>query len=183
MFFGPRTRRILFLLSVLLPASLASPAVGAAQAAAPLFVVKRAGARAKAFTAADLGRMPRVTWESVSKGITTVYEGVAVHEVLKAAGAPVGSGMGHAGKNEPGLRESPLAGYVVAEASDGYRVVFSSGELDPDLSDGQYLLADRANGKPLISQSGAFRLVVPKDKRGARSVRMLASLTVVQLPK
>lgn len=51
------------------------------------------------------------------------------------------------------------------------------------MTDGQYLLADKANGKPLFGENGSFRLVVPKDRRGARSVRMLTTLTVVQLRK
>ena len=40
-----------------------------------------------------------------------------------------------------------------------------------------------ANGKPLFSAQGRFRLVVPKDKPGARSIRMLTRLDVVQLRK
>jgi hypothetical protein len=35
----------------------------------------------------------------------------------------------------------------------------------------------------LSGVQGRFRLVVPKDKEGARSVRMLAKLEVVQLRK
>jgi hypothetical protein len=56
-------------------------------------------------------------------------------------------------------------------------------ELDPDMTDGQFLLADTANGKALFGENGAFRLVVPKDKRGARSVRMLSKIEVVQVRK
>ena len=70
--------------------------------------------------------------------------------------------------------------YVLAAASDGYQVLFSLGELDPEITDGQYLVADAADGKPLFGEMGAFQLVVPGDKRGARSIRMLASVTVVQ---
>jgi hypothetical protein len=81
------------------------------------------------------------------------------------------------------LRGAALATYVVASASDGYQVVFSLGELDPDMTDGQVLLADKANDKPLFGENGAFRLVIPKDKRGARSVRLLSKLEVVQVKK
>ena len=62
-------------------------------------------------------------------------------------------------------------------------MVSSIGELDPDMTDSQYLLADTANGKPLFGENGAFRLVIPKDKRGARSVRLLSKIEVVQLRK
>jgi hypothetical protein len=44
-------------------------------------------------------------------------------------------------------------------------------------------LADKANGKALFVENGAFRIVVPRDKRGARSVRMLTKIEVVQVRK
>ena len=124
-------------------------------------------------SASDLAGMPRATVSTTSNGITTEYSGVWMAEILKKAGAPLGAGM----------RGNSLSTYVIASASDGYQVLFSLGELDPELTDGQYLLADSANGKPLFGETGAFRLVVPKDKRGARSVRLLSSIKVVQLRK
>ena len=62
-------------------------------------------------------------------------------------------------------------------------MVFSLAELDPAFIDNQILLADTAGGKPLSGAQGRFRLVVPKDKPGARSIRMLTKLLVVQLRK
>jgi len=81
------------------------------------------------------------------------------------------------------MRAPALSTYVLASASDGYQVVFSLAELDPEMTDGKFLLADRANGKPLFGETGSFRLVIPTDKHGARSIRMLTSLNVVQLRK
>ena len=72
---------------------------------------------------------------------------------------------------------------MLAEAQDGYQVVFSLGELDPAFIDNEILLADTANGKAAVRRAGPFRLVVPKDKPGARSVRMLTKLEVVQVRK
>ena len=126
-----------------------------------------------ALTADDLAKMPRASVRTTSNGMETVYEGVWLHEVLKKAGVPQG--------NE--LRGKALASYVLAEAQDGYQVVFSLGELDPAFIDNQILLADTANGKPLFGAQGRFRLVVPKDKPGARSIRMLTKIEVVQLRK
>jgi len=126
-----------------------------------------------ALTAADLAAMPRAKAVTDNNGIQTTYEGVWLSDVLKKAGVPLG----------PGLRGAALAGYIVASASDGYQVVFSIGELDPDMTAGQYLLADTANGKPMFGENGAFRLVIPTDKRGARSVRLLTKIEVVQLKK
>lgn len=120
-----------------------------------------------------LAAMPRATVTTTSNGIATVYEGVWLNVVLKAAGVAQGGA----------LRGNTLASYVVASSSDGYRVLFSLGELDPELTAGQFLLADRANGQALFGENGAFRLVVPMDKRGARSIRMLSGLHIVQLGK
>src|SRR5262245_57923108 len=72
-------------------------------------------------TADDLAKMPRASVKTSSNGMDTVYEGVWVHEVLKKAGVPQGEA----------LRGKALASYVLAEAQDGYQVVFSLGELDP----------------------------------------------------
>jgi DMSO/TMAO reductase YedYZ molybdopterin-dependent catalytic subunit len=124
-------------------------------------------------TAADLVNMPRTTVTTRNNGVEIVYEGVWLSEILKKAGVPLGAD----------LRGPALASYVLASASDGYQVLFSLGELDPEMTDGQILLADKANGKPLAAESGTFRLVVPKDKVGARSVRLLTKLEVVQLKK
>jgi hypothetical protein len=157
---------------ILYVALLASTPLAAQQTPASI-TVTGAVSQPLTLTAADLANLPRQTVTTTSNGIATTYEGVWVSDVLKKAGVPFGSGM----------RGSALSTYVVAAASDGYQVVFSAGELDPDVTDGQFLLADKANGKPLFGESGSFRLVIPKDKRGARSIRMLTSLNVVQLRK
>src|SRR5215467_16288005 len=140
---------------------------------APSITVTGAVKQPLSLTTADLAAMPRAKAVTDNNGIQTTYEGVWLSDVLKKAGVPLG----------PGLRGPALAGYVLASASDGYQVVFSIGELDPDMTSGQYLLADTANGKALFGENGAFRLVVPTDKRGARSVRLLTKIEVVQLKK
>lgn len=145
----------------------------AAQQGAPAVAVTGSVPHPLVLTTADLAAMPRAAVTMTSNGIATTYEGVWLADVLQKAGAPLGAGM----------RGPALATYVLASASDGYQVVFSLGEVDPAMTDEQFLLADKANGKPLFGQDGAFRLVIPKDKRGARSVRMLTSLDVVQLRK
>ncbi len=124
-------------------------------------------------TPEELAKMPRASVKTGGNGMETVYEGVWLHEVLKRAGVPQGGE----------LRGKALASYVLASAQDGYEVVFSLGELDPSFIDNEILLADTENSKPLFGAQGRFRLVVPKDKPGARSVRMLTKLEVVQLRK
>jgi len=144
-----------------------------AQEAAPSVQVTGAVTQALTLTAEDLAKMPRAAVKTTSNGVETVYEGVWLHEILKRAGVPQGEA----------LRGKALAGYVLAEAQDGYQVVFSLGELDPAMVDNEVLVADTANGKPLSGTQGRFRLASAKDKHGARSVRMLTKLEVVQLRK
>lgn len=126
-------------------------------------------------TAADLKNMPRktLTVANPHEKKSETYEGVLLQTLLAKAGAPQGHDM----------RGPAMATYVLAEASDGYRVVFSLAELDADFTDAQVLVADTLDGAPLGGNLGPLRLVVPQDKRPARWVRMLKSLTVVQLGK
>jgi DMSO/TMAO reductase YedYZ molybdopterin-dependent catalytic subunit len=119
-------------------------------------------------SATELAKMPRAKVETQTDGVIVQYEGVLLHEVLKKAGVPHGSE----------LRGKALSGYLIAEAQDGYQVVFSLAEIDPAFTDQNILLADSADGKPLTGAMGPFRLVAPKEKRGARSVRMLSKLRV-----
>jgi len=144
-----------------------------AQDAPPSIQITGAVKNALTLTVDDLAKMPRASVRTMSNGMETVYEGVWVHEALKRAGVPQGSD----------LRGKALASYVLAEGQDGYQVVFSLAELDPAFIDNEILLADTANGKPLFGAQGRFRLVVPKDKVGARSIRMLTRLEVVQVRK
>ena len=57
-----------------------------------------------------------------------------------------------------------------------YRVVFALAELDPAFTDRVILLEDRAEGQPLDSKTGAFRIVVPGEKRMARRLERSISI-------
>ena len=160
------TRRCLVL-------ALGSAARAFAQESTPVVQVTGAVKQELNLSADDLAKMPRASVKTTNNGMETVYDGVWLHEGLKRAGVPQGSE----------LRGKALASYVLAQAQDGYQVVFSVGELDPAFIDNEILLADTANGKPLFGAQGRFRLVVPKDKPGARSVRMLTRIEVVQVRK
>lgn len=124
-------------------------------------------------TPADVKALPRTMVAAQDEGRTVKYEGVLVGELLKRAGAPVGSE----------LRGNAVASYIVASASDGYQVVFSLAELDPAFTGSEVIVADTVDGKPLFAYQGAFRIVAPKDLRGARSIRMLETINVVRLKK
>ena len=123
----------------------------------------------------DLRAMPRKTVKVTNphEGKEETYEGVLLSDLLKRAGVASGKD----------LRGTALATYILAEASDGYRVVFSIGEIDPDLHDSEIIVADTMDGGAMGGNIGPLRLVVPHDKRPARWVRMLRSVSVVKVPK
>jgi len=102
---------------------------------------------------------------------TEVYEGVLLEDLLRKAGVTQGEN----------LRGTAMASYVLAEAADGYRVVFSLAELDSGVLESEVLVADTMDGAALGAKEGRFRLVAPHDKRPARWVRMLKSITVVRV--
>lgn len=82
-----------------------------------------------------------------------------------------------------GLRGELLARYVVAEAADGYRVVFALADFEPTLAERTILVADRVNGEAFDQTAGPLRLIVPGDQRQSRWVRQLTTLRVVIAPK
>jgi DMSO/TMAO reductase YedYZ molybdopterin-dependent catalytic subunit len=122
-------------------------------------------------TAADLKALPRTTVTATDEGRTVTYEGVLVGEILKRAGVSVGDN----------LRGNAVATYVTASATDGYQVVFSLPELDNAFTANDIIVADTIDGKPLFAYQGPWRIVAPKDTRGARSIRMLERIEVVRL--
>jgi len=95
---------------------------------------------------------------------------VLLEELLQKAGVPHGE---H-------LRGVAMSTYVIAEAEDGYRVVFSLAELNSGILDSDVIVADTVDGAPLGPKVGPLRLVAPHEKRPARWVRMLTSITVVK---
>jgi DMSO/TMAO reductase YedYZ molybdopterin-dependent catalytic subunit len=121
---------------------------------------------------ADLRDLPRqtLTVENEHEKREETYQGVPLAEILKRAGVPQGSG----------LRGPALAIYVRAEGSDGYAAVFALAELDSSVQDSGVLVADTLDGQPIPDKLGPLRLVAPHDKRPARWVRMLGSITVVK---
>ena len=125
-------------------------------------------------TVVDLKKMPRKTLSVVNPHDKKkeTYEGVLLEELLRRAGVSQGEQ----------LRGSSMANYVIAEAEDGYRVVLSLAELDSGILESEVIVADTMDGAPLSVQQGPFRLVAPHEKRPARWVRMLKSITVVSAP-
>ncbi len=121
-------------------------------------------------TAEELKKMPRKTLrvENEHAKRTEVYEGVPLEALLQKAGVPQGEQ----------LRGAAMATYVLVEAADDYHVVFSLAELDSGFQDSGVLVADTMDGAPLAPDQGPFKLVAPHEKRPARWVKMVKSISV-----
>ena len=113
-----------------------------------------------------------MTISALDHGTLAQFEGVPLAAILAAAGIQLGDT----------LRGPRMAEVLLAEASDGYKVVFALAELDPAFTTRQIILADKRDGKPLTAKEGALRVVVPGDKRPARWIRQVTTLRVIAVP-
>lgn len=70
---------------------------------------------------------------------------------------------------------------IVATAPDSYCAVLSAGELRENWGSTHAFLVWRQDGAELPTADGPFRLVVPSDSGGARCVRQVSEIRVVDL--
>lgn len=116
----------------------------------------------------DLHQLPRRTVRAKNHdGKECDYEGVELREILSRAGVKFGKE----------LKGKWLASVVLVEAADNYQVVFALPELDSLFTDRVILLADTCEGKPLPAANGPLQIIVQDEKRHARWVRQVKSLT------
>ena len=73
-------------------------------------------------------------------------------------------------------KSAPLQHTILARGRDGYAVALAIGEIDPRFAGKEVIVAYRRDGKPMENQT--FRLIVPGDAHGGRSVNDLISLTI-----
>lgn len=99
------------------------------------------------------------------------WDGVLMVDLLRRAGVKLGGEM----------RGDRVAMVVIVGAADGYRAVFALPECDSAFTDRRVLVADRRDGQPIIPSDGPLRMVVPGDKRYARWVRQVHSVTLRKL--
>lgn len=141
----------------------------ATQPANDVLVVQGVGLREIKIDRDELAAMPRrVVKVKDHDGEMSSFEGVMVGDLLKKAGFTFGQHF----------RGPRMADYLIAQAADGYRVVFALPELDTEFSERIVIVADRCDGKPLSERDGPFRMVVSDEKKHARWVRQTTSLTV-----
>ena len=102
--------------------------------------------------------------------INETYSGVLLADLLSKAGVPLGEGV----------RGKLFMIGVVATGTDGYGVLYSLAEVDPAIHTGDVIVADTIDGKKL-DKDGAFRMISSEERRPARWVRNLTSISVVKV--
>jgi hypothetical protein len=127
------------------------------------------GRKSQEWTAAKLAGLPHETIQFADAGTHAIltYSGVPLMALLVEAGVP----------QRPKGNDFRL--YVIAEGRDGFRAVYSLGEVSPDVHDGSVLLADSLDGKPLAND-GPIELVCSGEKRASRWVRGVVSIRVMK---
>ena len=158
-------------LIILMVLSLSSVNKASAQAnnTAPVLKISGEVTHPLALTVADLAKMKRITVNLKERdGKDHSYTGVSMLDVLNLAGVTTGSQ----------LRGENLSKYMLAKCTDGYEVLFSLAEVDTAFTDRIMVLADESDGKPLPTNRGPFRLVVPGEKKPARSAYQINEFVI-----
>lgn len=129
------------------------------------------GSVKKTVTIKDLGTYPR-------REITVKHlgEGKGYHGIDRFAGVPFKAILDKAGI-APDLRKTFLV-----SAPDGYRSLFSYGEIFLDPAGERMIIADRINGQP-IEKGGKFFLIPPADLMSDRDVKSVQKIEVISLQK
>jgi len=96
------------------------------------------------------------------------YSGVLLSELLFRSGLAFADST----------RKENLTKYIVIEAIDGYEVMFSLAEIDPEVSNQLIILADSMDGEELPSNDGAVRVIVPNDKKPARCIKQVTAIKI-----
>jgi hypothetical protein len=125
------------------------------------------GKKSAEWTAPKLAQLPHETIQTTNERTQAQdsYSGVPLMALLVELGVP------------QKLKGNDFRLYVVAEGRDGYKVVYSLGEVSPDVHDGSVLLVDSVNGKPL-DDTGPIELICSGEHRPSRWVRGVTSIKV-----
>jgi hypothetical protein len=149
------------------PSSGASPG----PAATPNAVLSLGGSikHPQRFDAEALRQLPaetvQVSFQTERGPPTASFTGVRLWALLDQAG-----GIDDADKG------AALHHLVKITGQDGYWIVISTGEIAPDFGAEPAMIAYQRDGAPLGGTG--FRLVIPGDKHGGRSVRDVTAITI-----
>lgn len=140
---------------------------GSAAAQSPSLTLDGKVKQAQHFALADLKKLAvqhaDVTYQTDRGPVTANFTGVLLWSLIEAAG-----GL------DDGEKNAAVRHAIRVTAKDGYVMVTSTGEIEPELGGKPALVAFERDGKPLED----FRLVMPGDRHGARNVRDVVTITV-----
>jgi hypothetical protein len=125
----------------------------------------------KAYASAHPSSVKTVSVPKTGGG-TDTYVGISLYDFLDASI-----------KTDPAVPKNDiLRDYVVATGTDGYKALYSLGELNPSFGNQQNdIIAYQLNGQDLTS-NGFARIVAPNDVKAGRWVSNLSSLEVGHVP-
>ena len=133
----------------------------------PEFSITGTGLKPKTFR--DLS-----TYPTTQRIVKHLGEGRGYHGIEKLEG-----GSFRALLDTLGVKPDPNQVFLVS-APDGYRSLFSYGEVFLDPAGERMIIAERINNKPLI-KGGKFLLVVPDDLMADRWVKAVEAVDVISL--
>ncbi len=115
------------------------------------------------------------TYTAAGTPVTDSYTGIKLWDLLNDAD----------GVTATTAKNDILSKYVVASGSDGYKAVFSLGEIAPNFAAQPVTVAYADTGNQLGADGtdGLARMVVPGDVAGGRYVSDLVGLDVQSLPE
>ena len=125
------------------------------------------GGKTVDLTVAELAALPHTTVTSANpkSKVNETYSGVTLMALLIKAGVA----------EKPEGKDLSL--YLLAEGTDGYKVVYSVAEVAPSTHDATVIVADGMDGKSLAG-SGPLMLVASRETRRVRWVKNLAAIRV-----
>ncbi|HSW03450.1 hypothetical protein [Aquabacterium sp.] len=154
----------------------ACPTDPAPRAAGIVLSIQPAGRPARPFSAADLAALPQTTLTQRQSVSST--GGTATERSLSYGGVLLRDALTTSGFDATTDRSARTA-VIEAVATDGYRAVFSWGELFNNPVGEQVLVITTLDGKPLDAAAGPVALRSLADLRpGPRHVRNLCALLV-----
>jgi hypothetical protein len=122
-------------------------------------------------TLTDLDTLPRVKVTATQHGVSHVFEGALLGDVLAKVGAPSGKA----------IRGKELVDIVIVEVRDGYKVALDLAGTDPTMRTEHIILADRMDGVALAADKGPFELIVEGDLRPARAVHSVSAIRLERM--
>jgi DMSO/TMAO reductase YedYZ molybdopterin-dependent catalytic subunit len=159
-------RALLFSVVLLLGLGATRPAARAD--AAYLTIVNGAGAPS-ALTSQDLAKLPAIqvsiTFGTAQGPFHAAFAGPLLWTVLARTGAV-----------DPAKPRQQAGQTILVIGRDGYAAALAIGEISPAFEGKQVILAEGMNGRPL--RASHLRLIVPGDRKGARSVKDVVRIMV-----